>query len=191
MLTLLLNPDLSPVAEDPFLSQFWLKLWVFNMDPKGPSSTFKRSSLKRTTSGSQKVRWSLFGAHSTGDSETALTSFHVLSWGEKCFTVFYCVSFLWNVVMAFILKVNVWCCFTNDQQLHFILASSSTFFSLFCIPRPYDCSMNTQCHMGPSLWVLVLVPNQSLQSLFVPHNDTNHSRLPVICWCAHGLQIYH
>lgn len=68
MLTLLLNPDLSPVAEDPFLSQFWLKLWVFNMDPKGPSSTFKRSSLKRTTSGSQKVRWSLFGAHSTGDS---------------------------------------------------------------------------------------------------------------------------
>lgn len=52
------------------------------MDPKGPSAAFRRSSLKRSTSGSQKVRH-MHRAHATGASkvERLLMSFHQIRWG--------------------------------------------------------------------------------------------------------------
>lgn len=63
-------PGAPRITSSVCLSSLW-EIWDVNMDPKVASGNFKRSSLKRSTSGSQKVRAAAVRAeHSTRASST-------------------------------------------------------------------------------------------------------------------------
>lgn len=161
------------------------------MDNKGPSSTFKRSSLKRSASGSQKVRWNLtFNRWFCTSALSQHTWSVFICLEKKCYSlIFWCFS--WNVFVAFILKVNVWCCSKKDlttalylQTSHFmpfILKHPETIWVLWEWLVLHSMSHATITMSWPES---TSAPNQSFQSPFVWHNDMHHSGPLVVYWCG-------
>lgn len=159
----------------------WLKFSVFNMDTKGPSGTFKRSSLKRSASGSQKVRWIL----SRSVTFNRWLSITLPSWLQPGVFSFVFKDVFYHMISIFLnytyngsnfeSKFDV-----NAIYLRCFLCHSETSWLFWEWLVLHSC-----CHMEPLLRPeSILGPNQSFYSLCVQCNDMHHSGLLVSTWSA-------